>query len=301
MTTDRALERVLRRDRLVVGVAIAALVALSWLYLAHLAADMSTSHHTDMPSMPGMSRNSGMSDLKTMPGMPGMSPTPGMSAAARTTTMPEAGRTPWVVDAGALTIMWSVMMVAMMLPAAAPMITVFAGVHRRRAEAGRPTVPTAVFVFGYVLVWGAFSIAAATAQAMLQRAGLLSSMMATNHMLLAGALLMVAGVFQWTPLKRACLTVCRSPLSFVMSRWREGTTGALHMGLQHGLYCLGCCWALMALLFVAGVMNLVWVAVIAVAVLVEKVLPYGDVVGRLGGVALIVAGLLIGARGVFGS
>jgi predicted metal-binding membrane protein len=144
MTTDRALERVLRRDRLVVGVAIAALVALSWLYLAHLAADMSTSHQTDMPAMPGMSGNSGMSDMKTMPGKT----MPGMSAAAGTTTMPEARRTPWVVDAGALTVMWSVMMVAMMLPAAAPMIAVFAGVHRRRAEAGRPTVPTAVFVLG---------------------------------------------------------------------------------------------------------------------------------------------------------
>lgn len=114
-------------------------------------------------------------------------------------------------------------------------------------------------------------------------------------------LLLVAGVFQWTPLKRACLVVCRSPLGFVMRHWREGRRGALGMGVRHGLYCLGCCWALMALLFVAGVMNLVWVAMLAVAVLIEKVAPRGDLVGRIAGVALVAAGLWLLAVSAGGS
>jgi len=116
----------------------------------------------------------------------------------------------------------------------------------------------------------------------------------------AGGLLVVAGVFQWTPLKRACLAACRSPLAFLMTGWREGGSGAFAMGLRHGIYCLGCCWALMALLFVAGVMNLLWVAAIAVAILVEKVVPRGDLVGRLAGVVLVAAGVLLVARGVLG-
>jgi predicted metal-binding membrane protein len=120
--------------------------------------------------------------------------------------------------------------------------------------------------------------------------------MAATSPLLAAALLIAAGVFQWTPLKRACLAACRSPLSFLMTGWREGWAGALVMGVRHGAYCLGCCWALMALLFVAGVMNLLWVAAIAVAVLVEKVVPRGDVIGRLVGLALIAAGIAVAVR-----
>jgi len=123
-------------------------------------------------------------------------------------------------------------------------------------------------------------------------------MMAAESPWLAGGLLLLAGIFQWTPLKHACLTTCRSPLSFVMSRWREGRVGAFEMGLRHALYCLGCCWALMGLLFVAGVMNLLWVAVIAVGVLVEKVVPRGDLVGRVAGVLLIAAGVWLAGRAV---
>jgi predicted metal-binding membrane protein len=131
-------------------------------------------------------------------------------------------------------------------------------------------------------------------------AALLSPDMAAMSPLLAGGLLVAAGVFQWTPLKRACLAACRSPLSFLMTAWREGRAGAFVMGFRHGLYCLGCCWALMALLFVAGVMNLLWVAAIAVVVLVEKVVPRGDLVGRLAGVVFVAAGGLLVARGFIG-
>jgi predicted metal-binding membrane protein len=205
----------------------------------------------------------------------------------------------WSVSAVVgLVVMWTVMMIAMMTPSAAPMITMFAAVHRRRAAHGRPAVPTAVFVLGYLVVWTAFSVLAAFAQTALHSAMLVSSAMTTTSPLLGGALFVVAGVFQWTPLKRACLATCRSPLSFVMREWREGHRGAFVMGLRHGAYCLGCCWALMLLLFVAGVMNLLWVAVIALAVLLEKIVPGGELVGRLAGIVLVAAGIYMAAVAV---
>jgi predicted metal-binding membrane protein len=187
--------------------------------------------------------------------------------------------------------MWTVMMVAMMTPAAAPMIATFAAVRRRRATTGRVAVPTAIFVVGYLTVWTVFSVLAALAQTWLHSKALLSAAMAPTTPLLGGMLLITTGVYQWTPLKRVCLRACRSPLAFLTTRWREGRRGAVAMGLDHGLYCLGCCWALMALVFAAGVMNLGWVALVAVAVLVEKVAPRGDAVGRLAGLLLFVAGL----------
>jgi predicted metal-binding membrane protein len=266
--SQAAFESLLRRDRLVVSVALGTLVVAAWAYLGYLAFAMSDMATSDMPGMPGMS-----------------------------ITMPDMHPWSWMEFAAVL-VMWAVMMVAMMAPAAAPMILTFAAIHRRRAAAGQPSVPTVMFVLGYFLVWTVYSLAAASAQAGLHAAALLSPEMAASSSLFAGGLLIAAGVFQWTPLKRACLAACRSPLSFLMSRWREGARGALLMGLRHGLYCLGCCWALMALLFVAGVMNLFWVAAIAVVVLVEKVVPRGDAVGRVGGVGLIVAGGLLVARSI---
>jgi predicted metal-binding membrane protein len=259
--SESALVALVHRDRLVVASALAALIAAAWLYLLYLA--------------------SAMSDMATMPGMP----------------MPAMHAWSWVEVAG-LAVMWTVMMVAMMTPSATPMILVFAAIHRRRTEQGRAAAPTALFVLGYLVVWTVYSVGAALAQAGLHAAALLSPAMAATSPLLAGGLLVVAGVFQWTPLKRACLAACRSPLPFLMTGWREGRGGAFVMGLHHGLYCLGCCWALMALLFVAGIMNLLWVAAIAVAVLMEKVVPRGDLVGRLAGVALVGAGVLLVARAV---
>jgi predicted metal-binding membrane protein len=181
--------------------------------------------------------------------------------------------------------MWAVMMVAMMVPSASPMILTFAIVNRRRIEERRPFVPTTVFLLGYLLVWGSFAAAATLGQWGLHTSALLTPMMRSTSDILGGALLIAAGIFQWTPLKRVCLTQCRSPLGFIMSEWREGTRGALVMGLRHGTYCLGCCWILMGLLFVAGVMNLLWVAAIAGLILVEKVAPRGQWVGRVVGLA----------------
>ena len=187
-------------------------------------------------------------------------------------------------------VMWAVMMVGMMAPSASPMVLMFARLNRKRREEASPVVPTGVFLFGYLLAWGGFSLAATGAQWGLNTAAMLSPTMATSSPVLGGALLMGAGIYQWTPLKYACLKHCRSPLNFMMTSWREGTGGAVMMGLHHGAYCVGCCSVLMALLFVAGIMNLLWVAVIAVFVLLEKVLPRGDWVGRLAGLSLIAWG-----------
>ena len=158
-------------------------------------------------------------------------------------------------------------------------------------------MPTMVFLAGYVLVWMGFSMLASLAQWGLHSLALLSPMMVSTSPILGGLILVAAGVLQWTPLKSTCLTHCRSPLGFLMTEWREGPRGALIMGLHHGGYCVGCCWSLMALLFVAGVMNLLWVATIAAFVLVEKVVPRGELVGRIAGGVLVLAGLVLLSRG----
>jgi predicted metal-binding membrane protein len=192
--------------------------------------------------------------------------------------------------------MWAVMMVAMMVPTAAPMILLFATVNRRRREQQGPFVPTGVFLAGYVVIWSGFAALATLAMWGLHSAALLSPMMVSTSPLLGGALLLVAGAFQWSPLKRLCLTHCRTPLGFLMSEWREGTWGALRMGLRHGSYCVGCCWVLMTLLFVTGVMNLLWVAAIAIFVLVEKVAPAGPWLSRVTGLLLAGGGAWVVAR-----
>jgi predicted metal-binding membrane protein len=190
-----------------------------------------------------------------------------------------------------LFVMWAVMMIAMMVPSATPVVFAFLQVNQGRKAANRPFVPVTTFLLGYLAVWTAFSAVATLAQWGLHKAALLSPAMAATSPVLNGVLLIAAGIFQWTPLKLACLKGCRSPLSFLMSEWREGAAGAFVMGLKHGAYCVGCCWVLMALLFVAGVMNLLWVAVIALFVMAEKMLPKGELIARISGVALILAGV----------
>jgi predicted metal-binding membrane protein len=218
-----------------------------------------------------------------MSGMPGMA----------------GGLRPWTAaDVFFALVMWAVMMVGMMLPSAAPVMLLVAAISRRRA-AGAPGL-TAAFALGYILAWGGFSVVATALQWGLHAAALLSPRLATTSPLLEGGLLVAAGVYQLTPLKAACLAHCRSPLGFLMTEWRDGVGGALRMGFAHGLYCLGCCALLMGLLFVAGVMNLLWVAVIALFVLVEKVAPGGPWVGRLVSWALIGAGLVVLARALAG-
>lgn len=250
-----ALEWTLRRDRAVVGAGLGLVVALAWLYL-FLGAGM------DMAAVP--------------------------EAAGRA-----AGGPPMAWTAGYATIvfvMWAVMMVAMMLPSAAPMILLYGTVGRRQRAQGHASVGTGVFAAGYLAAWTGFSLAATALQWGLERLALLSPMMASTSDVFGGAVLVAAGVYQMTPLKHACLRHCRSPLSFLVHRWRAGPAGAFRMGLEHGLFCLGCCWVLMGLLFVGGVMNLLWIAAVAAFVLAEKAAPAGSLIARASGPLLIAAG-----------
>jgi predicted metal-binding membrane protein len=188
--------------------------------------------------------------------------------------------------------MWAVMMVGMMLPSALPTMLLFTAAARR-APAGRgsPVLRTIAFGSGYIVAWGAFSVAATLLQRWLSARLILNPMMELGSARVGGALLILAGFYQLTPLKHACLRTCRSPLGFLTSHWHAGTRGALRMGLEHGLHCLGCCWALMLLLFVGGVMNLWVIAALTVFVLAEKLAPLGVQGGRLSGVALAALGV----------
>jgi predicted metal-binding membrane protein len=194
--------------------------------------------------------------------------------------------------------MWVVMMVAMMLPSAAPLLLIHARVGRAGRERGESIAPTGVFAAGYLLAWTVFSLAATLQQWALERAALLSPKMVASTPYLGAAVLIGAGVYQLTPLKRVCLTHCRSPIDFVMHHWRRGYLGSLRMGLEHGLYCIGCCWFLMGLLFVGGVMNLAWIAAISIFVLLEKAAPRGEMWAYAAGVLLLVAGLWTAAAAI---
>lgn len=188
--------------------------------------------------------------------------------------------------------MWAVMMVGMMAPSASPMLMLFAAARAGRGKRG-VSLATLVFGLGYIAVWTGFSVCAALAQSGLHHAAMLSAAMASSSGRLAGAILIAAGVYQLTPWKSRCLRHCRSPLGFLMSNWRDGTTGAFQMGFRHGAYCLGCCWALMCVLFAVGVMNLIWVATLTGFVLIEKIGPAGAVVARVAGAAMVVVGIVV--------
>jgi predicted metal-binding membrane protein len=189
--------------------------------------------------------------------------------------------------------MWFVMMIGMMVPSAAPAILLYAVVLRNSPGADRPTARTYAFAGGYLLAWAGFSIAATLLQWLLAKAALLSPMMVSASPWLGAALLIVAGAYQFTPLKRACLEHCRGAVDFLTQNFRPGIGGALRIGAHHGLYCVGCCWALMLLLFFGGVMSLLWIAAITIFVLLEKLAPPGVQAGRLSGALLIVAGVAL--------
>ena len=251
MNIGTAIETLARRDRYVVLAGLAAIAGLSWLYLVYLVA------RVDMG---------------------------GIDAA-----MPMLE--PWTItDAVLMFVMWAVMMMAMMIPSAAPMILLHAAILRKRGDGASLAAPTAAFTGGYLVVWTAFSTAATAAQWGLEQVALLSPMMVSTSAYLGGGLLVAAGLYQMTPLKEACLRYCRSPVQFISEHWRKGARGAFRMGLEHGLYCVGCCWVLMALLFVGGVMNLLWIAALAGFVLLEKMIPHGAFAGRVAGGLMIAAG-----------
>ena len=286
-TQTSALETVLRRDRIVVIAALVAVIAAAWAYIL-LGAGMGMSAFEMTPPFGdtgGMDMSMGS---KAPMAMDQNGPDMAMGDFDMMMVMAPMAWTPGY--AVLMFFMWWIMMVAMMLPSASPMILLFARFNRSQRDKGAPYVPTAVFALGYVLVWAAFSLVAVTAQWSLERSGLLSSTMASTSVMLGAVLLIAAGLYQLTPLKYACLKHCRSPLFFISHHWRPGEWGALRMGLEHGAFCTGCCWFLMALLFYGGIMNLFWIIGLALLVLVEKVAPAGHWVGWVMGVGLIAWG-----------
>ena len=243
-----------KRDVLAITVSLAGVTLLAWVYLINMARDMSSSGSLCMAAMQIQHWTAGYFLMMCS--------------------------------------MWTVMMVGMMLPSAAPMILIYAAVARKAERQGTPVASVGAFTAGYLFMWAVFSFLVTLAQWQLDQAALLSPMMVANSPKLGAALLAAAGLYQWLPVKNACLNRCRSPFHFISSHWRPGGLGALVMGASHGLFCIGCCWVLMLLLFVGGVMNLLWIAAITVFVLLEKLLPVGYQDGKLTGLLMIAAGAL---------
>ena len=248
--SSTSLEEVFKRDRTIVLVGLAGIAILSWAYIFRLAQEMTSRNVAAGAALPQMSPWSGL-------------------------------------DFTMIFLMWAVMMIAMMVPSAAPMILVFATINRKNRENQRPYTSTGVFLLGYLVIWSGFAVMATLSQWALHTATLLSPMMVGTSPLLGGGLLVAAGTFQWSRAKNVCLTNCRTPLGFLMSEWRDGRRGALVMGLRHGFFCLGCCWMLMALLFVLGVMNILWIAALAGFVLVERIAPAGHLISRIAGLIFV--------------
>ena len=250
--TDTALLNVLRRDGLIVAAALAFVTISAWGYLIWLA-----------QTVP-------LRGMAMMPAFAPWSPTHGLFVFA----------------------MWAVMMVGMMTPSVAPMVLLYAQVARQARTLGKPFAAAGWFAGGYLLAWTVFAAIATLAQYGFERAALLSPMMVGTSRYFAGALLLVAGIYQLTPMENACLVQCRAPLRFIQNHggFRPGIGGSLRLGMLHGVYCIGCCWALMALLFVGGVMNVLWIAAIAIVVLAQKLLPGGTWHARLVGIAAIAGG-----------
>jgi predicted metal-binding membrane protein len=286
MPADTALESLLRRDRVIVAVSLAALTVIAWTYTLWLAAAM----NIDGMSMsgPGMGADMRMDPAMEMDGME-------MDAGAALSlgTVLGISPRPWSsVEAGVTLTMWVVMMVGMMLPSATPMILLYARVGRQSRKEGKPFAATGFFASGYLLAWVGFALAATLGQ-WLMEGTLLSPALASASRIFSGAVLIVAGLYQWTPLKDACLSQCQAPIVFLQRHggFRRDPAGAVGLGLRHGLYCIGCCWALMTLLFVGGIMNVLWIAAIAIFVLAEKVFFPGRLLSRIAGTLLIAAGL----------
>ncbi len=246
----------LRRDRIILIAGLVAMSVVAWAYVINLSFRMT---------------GAGINDASDM--------------ASAQMAMPNI--TAWQTEDVLFTfLMWTIMMVAMMIPSAMPMILAFAGLIRQGRANEHPIFTTITFLLGYLVVWLSFSMGATLIQCGFHSAGWLSESINATP-LLSGVLFIFAGVYQLTPLKYVCLSNCRTPLRFLLTEWRDGIKGALIMGMRHGLYCLGCCWPLMLLLFAAGVMNLLWVVFIAVYVMLEKAMPAGLLISRVAGLFVI--------------
>lgn len=254
-------ERLLRRDRALLGFLLVVLFSLAGLYTVF-----------------GVGMGMSALEVTAMRGMRDMSGAPGLGQWS-------AGY--WVL----VFLMWWVMMVAMMLPSVSPTVLLYSALLRQSATAHSVPAISTAFLAGYLLAWAGFSAVAALAQRNLEKAGLVSATMMTLIDSVPGALVLIAaGTFQFTPLKAACLRHCRSPAEFITRRRRSGIGGAVAMGIEHGIFCLGCCWFLMLLLFVGGIMNLYWIVGLTAFIAIEKLTPFGEVLGKAAGVALVLWG-----------
>ena len=259
---DTKFQSLLRRDRQAVLAALVILTALAWFYILWITRNMATP--AAAPALPGMDMAMG----------------------------PEIR--PWsVTDFQFSFLMWAVMMAGMMMPSAAPMILLYARVGRQAEAQQKPFAATGWFAGGYLLAWAAFSLLAAGLQDGLGHAALLTPMLASSNDFIGGGILITAGLYQWSSLKFRCLTNCRTPLQFIQQHggFQRHALPSLGLGFRHGFYCIGCCWALMLLLFVGGIMNIVWIAGLAILVLLEKAMSDGRNVSRLVGLALVIAGI----------
>ena len=278
---DTALEAILRRDRIIVAAALVVIAILAWVYLAYLGVQM------DMPAAPLPSEATGEMPGMDMPGMDMSMPGKDVGTAM----VPGFGA--WTpANFAFVFVMWAVMMVGMMTPSVTPMVLLYALVGRKARTDGKPFAPTGWFFAGYLLVWIFFSILATMCQWILASVSLLTPTMTAASSTFGGLVLIAAGLYQWTPLKDLCLRQCQAPIAFLSAHggFRSDPVGALRLGIRHGAYCLGCCWALMALLFVGGVMNIAWIGGIAILILLEKTVPVGRLISRIFGVMLAVGG-----------
>ncbi len=283
---DTPLETLLRRDRVIVAFSLLALTGITWLYILWLAVGMD-SMAVIPASGDGMSTDMAM-DMGTGGGMD-MDMTADAMASMGDTTLRQ-----WSASTFAYAfVMWAVMMIGMMTPSAAPMILLYARVGRQAARDNKPFAATGFFAGGYLSAWALFAALATSGQWLLEEALLLTPMLASASRGLSAVILISVGLFQWTPLKDACLRQCQAPFLFIQNHggFRRDAGGACRLGLLHGLYCVGCCWALMALLFIGGVMNVLWIAAIAIFVLAEKIVPGGRLLSRIAGALIVMAGL----------
>lgn len=275
MSLNTRLETFLRHDQWIVYMGLVAITGLAWVYLLSGAGmGMSPFDMTTFSLFPHQDAGMAMN-------MPEMNMVVGAWSLNQ-----------WII----VFLMWWIMMIAMMVPSASPMVLLYARVLRhaqRHKQDMQFAVPTTAFVSGYLVSWFGFSIVATAIQWLLEQNNWLSMKMISSNVWLSGGLLITVGIYQLTPLKSACLSHCRSPAEFISSHMKYGRWGALQMGFRHGLFCVGCCWFLMLLLFVGGVMNLLWIAILTIFVLSEKVLSHGQFVSRLTGYILLVWGAVI--------
>ena len=297
LQADSGLDALLKRDRVVVSAALVVLTLLAWGYVlslsSHMMAQPGAMSSAAAPSGSVVGMDMGAGDMAGMDMKSPMSPESGVAA-----TVAPAFRVWALGDFVFMFAMWSVMMVGMMTPSVAPMILLYAAVGRKAEESGAPFAPTGWFLGGYLLVWIAFSALATLAQWALTALALLTPMMAAASAMLGGVLLVAAGFYQWTPLKETCLRSCQAPLGFLMAHggFSREPLGALRLGIAHGGYCLGCCFALMALLFVGGIMNVLWIAALTILVLLEKLVPPRLSIARISGALIAAAGLWLLVR-----